>query len=266
MDNSNLDKLFRDKLSTHESDPSPKAWEDLDKMLKQKKSKSKKRIFYRVAAAILFLGVASIVLFQLPEEEDILVQQTEELNIPQIEKNDEKLNTPIKTEELIADNTNNSTITENENEGKKVEAITSKSATDSGKQIEVANNTKSSNPKKINMQESVEQTEQIQTKNMLADGKELKNITEPQMEEKISDQSQSVTLTFGKVATKTTKPEPTDQGNLGEEQMWGDDSLLESLASDSKATNESKKIFKSIKNTTSQLLAFNGKNKNLETE
>ncbi|MCX2744978.1 hypothetical protein OO013_13935 [Mangrovivirga sp. M17] len=267
MDNSNLDKLFRDKLSNHESNPSPKAWEDLDKMLNQKKSKSRKRVFYMVAAAVLFIGVASVVFFQVPynEEKPVIAQQVDDLNIPQNEISDENQTPHVESGDLVAENADNSPVPKNEKGDRNIESATNSLASESKKQFNIAENTKTIN-KKIRKQESIEQIEKIQTENLLADRKGPKN-TENQIDEEIlSDQSESVTITFGRVALKTTNSESPEEENLGEEQMWGDDSLLETLASDSKATNESKKILRTIKNTTSQLLAFNGKNKNLETE
>lgn len=63
MSTHNLDRLFREKLTHHESQPSAEAWEKVSHQLQQKKNGTAR--YYRIAAAVTILLVSAALIYNL---------------------------------------------------------------------------------------------------------------------------------------------------------------------------------------------------------
>ncbi|NMM49371.1 hypothetical protein [Marinigracilibium pacificum] len=267
MDNSKIDKLFREKLSTHESQPTNQAWEDLNSMLDNKQNKNKKTV-YMVAAAIVFMILSSISFYFFNNENNVSEQpslaNSNEVIKPEEITQPDNIITPDETEslELIAKNTDEAKQPVDE---QKLEVID-----DEKTEYKVA---KAEPIKNQHLNKNISKTENDNSKEIPEVLSEISpteeiiaaNIESEQPKEGFEDLQasvESVTISFPKVAANTRSSETTESI----ESTWGNDSVIESLTADSKVSKEGKKIFNSLKSTTNQLFAFNGKNKNKETE
>jgi hypothetical protein len=112
---SNIDKVFRKKLSDYESKPNPDSWEKIsDRLSSQEPKQEKNWLPYAMAAALLFLTTTSIFYFVNKEESQPLVKEETIAKTEKVITNEEITN-PVQKEEKIAVKSPDKKITPSEN-------------------------------------------------------------------------------------------------------------------------------------------------------